>query len=76
MKTQEELNAIKKEAERLSKRLKELTDNELNEVYGGYYPGAAEDGNDGSHSRWIIIDGVWYYLREDWGGSLSGDLKS
>ena len=71
MKTKEELNAIKEEAETLNKKLKELTDNELNEVYGGYYPGVTEGGNDESPSGWINIDGVWYYLREGWGGSLS-----
>ena len=36
MKTQEELNAIKEEVETLNKKLTELTDEELEQVTGGY----------------------------------------
>lgn len=35
MKTQEELNELKQEFETLTNKLKELTDEELNEVAGG-----------------------------------------
>ena len=34
-KTQEELNALKEEVETLNKKLKELTEEELNQVTGG-----------------------------------------
>ena len=36
MKTEEELNALKGEVETLSKKLRELTDEELAQVSGGY----------------------------------------
>ncbi len=37
MKTQEELNALKEEIETLSRKLKELTDEELAQVAGGIF---------------------------------------
>ena len=37
MKTKEELNALKEEAEALNKKLHELTEEELQEVSGGLY---------------------------------------
>ena len=36
MKTKEELNALKEEVETLNKKLAELTDEELEQVSGGY----------------------------------------
>ena len=39
MKTKEELNALKKEAEALNKKLAELTDEELEQVTGGLIDG-------------------------------------
>ena len=40
MKTKEELNEIKEEIEKLDKKLRELTDEELEQVTGGgYRPG-------------------------------------
>ena len=39
MKTKEELNALKEEVETLSKKLAELTEEELNQVTGGVYYG-------------------------------------
>lgn len=65
MKTKEELNALKNELEALNGKLKELTDDELKEVCGGL-----EYDNDEFRPGWKYIDGVWYYLREDWGGAL------
>ena len=38
MKTKEELNALKQEVETLNKKLAELTDEELVQVYAGYMP--------------------------------------
>lgn len=37
MKTKEELNALKEEVETLNKKLAELTEEELNQVTGGYH---------------------------------------
>ncbi len=39
MKTKEELNALKKEVETVSKKLAELNDDELEQVTGGAYEG-------------------------------------
>ena len=39
MKTREELNALREEVEALSKKLAELTEEELKEVAGGLAPG-------------------------------------
>ena len=39
MKTKEELNALKEEVETVSKKLQELTDEELAQVSGGGLPG-------------------------------------
>ena len=36
MKTKEELNALKEEVEAVSRKLNELTDEELEQVTGGY----------------------------------------
>ena len=36
-KTKEELNALKEEVEALDKKLRELTDEELKQVTGGWY---------------------------------------
>lgn len=38
MKTKEELNALKKEVEALNEKLRELSDEELSEVAGGFVP--------------------------------------
>ena len=38
MKTKEELNALKNEVESLNKKLTELTDDELSEIFGGTPP--------------------------------------
>ena len=38
MKTKEELNALKKEVENLKKKLAELTEEELEQVTGGFIP--------------------------------------
>ena len=37
MKTKEELNALKEEVEALNKKLAELTEEELEQVSGGYF---------------------------------------
>ena len=39
MKTKEELNALKEEVETVSKKLHELTEEELAQVSGGFKPG-------------------------------------
>ena len=63
MKTKEELNALKEEAETLNRKLPELTEEELAQVAGGayikdiyeqvmydlYYPGKNEEYNTESH---------------------------
>ena len=41
MKTKEELNALKEEVETLNKKLCELTDEELEQVSGGFEPGSS-----------------------------------
>ena len=38
MKTPEELNALKNDVESLTNKLKELTDDELSEIFGGTAP--------------------------------------
>ena len=38
MKTKEELNALKEEVETLNKKLHELTEEELTQVFGGLVP--------------------------------------
>ena len=38
MKTKEELNALKEEVEALNKKLAELSEEELAQVFGGIYP--------------------------------------
>ena len=38
MKTKEELNALKEEVETVSRKLHELTEEELAQVSGGFYP--------------------------------------
>ena len=48
MKTKEELNAIKEEVETLSKKLAELTDEELKQVTGGGFQYDRRDYGDGS----------------------------
>ena len=40
MKTKEELNALKEEVETLNKKLCELTEEELEQVLGGFEPGS------------------------------------
>ena len=44
MKTKEELNALKEEVETVSKKLHELTDEELAHVFGGAVPGFPKPG--------------------------------
>ena len=39
MKTKEELNALKEDVKTLNKKLHELTDEELEQVLGGFEPG-------------------------------------
>ena len=41
MKTKEELNTLKEEVETMSKKLHELTDEELAQVVGGFEPGSS-----------------------------------
>ena len=41
MKTKEELNALKEEVETVSKKLHELTEEELAQVLGGFEPGSS-----------------------------------
>ena len=41
MKTKEELNALKEEVETLNKKLEELTEEELEQVTGGFLNGTA-----------------------------------
>ena len=43
MKTKEELNALKEEVEALNKKLRELTDDELRAVVGGFETGFVID---------------------------------
>ena len=40
MKTKEELNALKEEVETLNEKLHELTEEELEQVLGGFEPGS------------------------------------
>ena len=40
MKTKEELNALKEEVETVSRKLHELTEEELEQVSGGFEPGS------------------------------------
>ena len=59
MKTQEELNTIKEEAETLNNKLSELTENELNKVVGGIrlqraFPGILAMGTTGVPADLII----------------------
>ena len=44
MKTKEELNALKEEVETVSRKLHELTDEELAQVSGGVLPARIEPG--------------------------------
>ena len=44
MKTKEELNALKEEVETVSKKLHELTDEEIAQVSGGVFPDTSEYG--------------------------------
>ena len=46
MKTKEELNALKEEVETVSKKLHELTPEELEQVSGGGFLPVENDGND------------------------------
>ena len=41
MKTKEELNALKEDVKTLNKKLHELTDEELEQVLGGFEPGSS-----------------------------------
>ena len=41
MKTKEELNVLKEKAETMSKKLHELTEEELAQVSGGFEPGSS-----------------------------------
>ena len=43
MKTKEELNALREEAENLGKKLAELTEEELSQVAGGIQPGGTNE---------------------------------
>ena len=54
MKTKEELNALKEEIESLSKKLTELTEDELTQVAGGwtYWLPEKDAGIIGGHSKW------------------------
>ena len=47
MKTPEELNALKEEVETLNEKLRELTDEQLEQVAAGY-----EKDNDANNIRW------------------------
>ena len=63
MKTKEELNAIKKEVEALNKKLRELTDDELNNVSSGacYSSGVAltEDVFGSDLSKCLFFEGQY-----------------
>ena len=55
MKTKEELNALKEEVEALNMKLAELTEDELNQVAGGFIPPLppsrfSEDSGNDTHS--------------------------
>ena len=60
MKTKEELNALKEEVETLSKKLRELTEDELAQVSGGVtYEGGFNEGLDLDavyHSEYVFND--------------------
>ena len=43
MRTKEELSTLKEEVETLNKKLCELTDEELEQVSGGFQPGSTAD---------------------------------
>ena len=61
MKSKEELNALKEEVESLSKKLTELTEEELAQVAGGWtYWLPKETSEDGG----IIGHGKWPYNKE------------
>ena len=61
MKTKEELNALKEEVESLSKKLTELTEEELAQVAGGWtYWQPKKTSEDGG----IIGGGKWPYSKE------------
>ena len=55
MKTAEELNALKEEAETLNKKLAELTDEELAQVSGG-----CEKGEEGIEMLYNILHNLYY----------------
>ena len=72
MKTQEELNALKKEIETLNKKLKELTEEELALVVGG----AGGTGNDSSTGTCLIINCDYVNIRDAaGGGAVIGKIK-
>ena len=56
MKTKEELNALKEEVETVSKKLHELTDEELEQVTGGQYPSGTTYGDFLTYGSGITYD--------------------
>ena len=55
MKSKEELNAIKEEVETLSKKLSELTGDELEQVCGGFLVNNGQESLSGKQRQRVII---------------------
>ena len=68
MKTKEELNALKKEAEALNKKLHELTDEELEQVSGGGVDTRMECSACGRTRKWRGM-----YLNASYGCPFCGE---
>lgn len=67
MKTQEELNALKKEVEAVNSKLAELTDEEIAQVIGGV---------DGSSTTCTIVNCDYVNIRDAaGGGNVIGKIK-
>ena len=66
MKTKEELNALKEEVETVSRKLHELTDDELAQVTGGQYYSGTTYGDGITYGSGITYDNAYppdYYTR-------------
>ena len=70
VKTQEELNALKEEVETVSKKLHELTDEELEQVSGGAYY------NNGEGNPTYIPGNTYIYDNYENGGIAPEDKRS
>ena len=73
MKTKEELNALKEEVETLSKKLAELTEEELTLVAGGYSEDNTKELEDLLNYRQKFIDGK--KTLPDLNGSIIGGMQ-